>query len=96
MSINASSHITVPISIGGSDFAFAIDTGGVDSMINQSVVDQLGLHAEIFDNVRITMFGGRRIDHQVTAHDIVFGGLKARDMVGHIQFPVTQARVSTG
>lgn len=80
MSVNSSSHITVPISIGGSDFMVAIDTGGIDSMINQSVVDQLGLHAEYFDNVRVTMFGGRHIDHQVLAHDIVFGGLRARAM----------------
>jgi hypothetical protein len=49
-------------------------------MINQSVVDSLGLHPEIFTNVRIMMFGGRRIDHMVTAHDIVFGGLKAHTM----------------
>jgi predicted aspartyl protease len=80
MSINASSHITVPLTIAGRDLTVAIDTGGVDSMINQSVVDQLGLHSEIFTNVRVEMFGGRRIDHIATAHDIVFGGLKAHTM----------------
>jgi predicted aspartyl protease len=81
MSISVASHITVPISVGGQDLTVAIDTGGISTMINQSVVDQLGLHPERLPiNVRITMFGGRRIDQIVTAHDIVFGGLKAREM----------------
>src|SRR5262249_62301822 len=80
MSISAASHVTVPMTIGGRDFTLAIDTGGVDSMLNQSVVDSLGLHAERFNNVILTMFGGPRIDHVVKAHGIVFGGLRARDM----------------
>jgi predicted aspartyl protease len=80
MSISVASHITVPLSVGGQDLTVAIDTGAISTMITQSVVDQLGLHPETFDSIRITVFGGRRIDHMVTAHDIVFGGLRARDM----------------
>jgi predicted aspartyl protease len=80
MSISVASHITVPMTVGGQEVTLAIDTGGINSMLDQSVVDSLGLHAETFNNVRITMFGGRRIDHYVVAHDISFGGLKARDM----------------
>lgn len=81
MSISIASHITVPLSVGGQDLTVAIDTGGISTMVNQSVVDQLGLHPERLPvNLRITMFGGRRIDHMVTAHDIVFGGLRAREM----------------
>src|SRR5262249_42285369 len=81
MSVSIASHITVPITVGGQDLTIAIDTGAISTMINQSVVDQLGLHPEMLPiNVRITVFGGRRIDHMVTAHDIVFGGLKAHEM----------------
>ena len=81
LSVNNTSHITVPLSVGGRDLTVAIDTGGLDSMLAQSLVDQLGLHPEKIDiSIHIEMFGGRRIDQIVTAHDVAFGGLKASSM----------------
>ena len=80
MMIDGSGRIDVPMQVGGQTLNLMIDTGGVNSMLDQSTVETLGLHPEIFNSVRVVGFGGIHIDRFVTAHDISFGGLQAHSM----------------
>lgn len=81
MSIDGSGRIGVPMQIAGKTVNMMIDTGGVNSLLTPAVVQDLGLEAEpIGPQLRITNFGGYRIDKYATAHDVDFGGLKAHSM----------------
>ncbi len=77
LSLDSEGGATVPISIGGHDFDFLIDTGGIISMLSEDSVKTLGLSELSIFQSEITMFGGKRVNHYVVAHDIVLGGLKA-------------------
>jgi predicted aspartyl protease len=80
MTIDTTGRIEVPMTVAGQRLNMLIDTGGVNSSLTAEAVDTLGLHPEIFNNVKIVAFGGQVIDHYVTAHDIDFGGLRAHSM----------------
>ena len=80
MGIDPVGRLTVPMTVGGQDLTMLVDTGGVDTMLTDSVVKAQNLSRRSIDNARITMFGGTRIDTYAIAHDIVFGGLKAATM----------------
>jgi predicted aspartyl protease len=71
----------VPVSIAGHEEKLLIDTGGLMSMLTPSVLDDLQLKAEpINERLQIQMYGGRRIEHYVVAHDVVLGNMRASRM----------------
>jgi predicted aspartyl protease len=80
MSTDAAGAQDVPMTIGGQTINLLIDTGGVDSMLTESVVETLKLEERPIYRGRVILFGGFPIDSQTTAHDIDFGGLKAPTM----------------
>jgi predicted aspartyl protease len=70
--------VEVPIEIGGRSIDLLVDTGGVYSMLTEATVASLGLRKQEFTSgIYFKMFGGKRIDRFVEAHDVLFGGLKA-------------------
>jgi predicted aspartyl protease len=81
MGIDAAGRMTVPMTVGGQGLTMLIDTGGLDTMLTDSVVEAQHLVKQRINNVRVVMFGGTNIDTYATAHDIDFGGLKAPKMI---------------
>lgn len=81
MGIDDSGGVYVPMTIGGQQIKLLIDTAGIDSMLTANTVKVLGLPTAplAFGNY-VTMFGGARIDHYATGHDVVLGTLKAPQM----------------
>ena len=77
MSIDGDGHAAVPVSIAGSPFTLAVDTGSFSSMLSASAVNALGLHPDYFDNVEVHMYGGARISQFVVVTDLVIGRLRA-------------------
>jgi predicted aspartyl protease len=75
----ADGRFTIPMSVGGQTFPMLVDTGGLISMLTPQTVDVLQLHpAPFFNlNIRITQYGGYRIDHHVTAPDVAIGTMRA-------------------
>jgi predicted aspartyl protease len=80
MGIDEVGRLTVPMTVGTQSLTMLIDTGGLFSMVNDSVVRSQGWSHHPIDAANITIFGGTRIDTYTTAHDIQFGGLKASHM----------------
>jgi predicted aspartyl protease len=80
MSTDEAGGLEVPMSVGGRTVNLLIDTGGVDSMLSESVVANLKLPVMGIFDVRVIMFGGIPITKRTYAHDVDFGGLKAPRM----------------
>ncbi|MEI9988780.1 MAG: retropepsin-like aspartic protease [Rhizomicrobium sp.] len=80
MGIDAGGRMTVPMTVGGQTVNMLVDTGGLNTMLSESVVSSLGLHKTRILNARITIYGGTPVDYFTEAHDISFGGLKAKSM----------------
>ena len=80
MGIDDVGHMTVPMTVGGQTVTMLVDTGGIETMLSESVVNSLGLHKSRLFNMGIRMYGGTAIDHYVDAQDISFGQLKAPSM----------------
>ena len=81
MGIDRDGGVYVPMTVAGKQVNLLIDTGGIDSMLDRSTVDMLGLRKDAMGGgIHMTMFGGARIDSYATAHDIILGTLKAPEM----------------
>ncbi len=80
MSVDLTGRINVPMTVAGKSLNMLIDTGAVLTGLTQSTVDTLGLSSERLTELVTTGIGGYRIDHVVSARDIVFGGLRANEM----------------
>ena len=80
MTTDESGRENVPMTIAGQTVNLLIDTGGVDTMLSESVTRKLALPLMSIEGVRITMFGGIPITKRTYAHDVDFGGLKAPSM----------------
>src|ERR1700679_1668957 len=67
----ADGRFSIPMSVGGQTFPMLVDTGGFISMLTPPTVEALHLHPELIGNfnLRITQYGGYRIDHHVIAED---------------------------
>jgi predicted aspartyl protease len=80
MGVDESGGVYVPMTISGHSVNLLIDTGGVLSMLTDKTVTDMGLsRSAIFDG-GFQMYGGARVDHYATVHDIDLGGLKASRM----------------
>ena len=77
MSTDSSGGQVVPLTLSGRTLNLLVDTGGIDSMLTESVVDSLKLRVAPFPDRRVVMFGGYRLNRFAVGHDIDFGGLKA-------------------
>jgi predicted aspartyl protease len=80
MGIDEAGRLTVPMTVGGQDLTMLVDTGGIDTMLTDSVVKSQNLTKRRLNHVRVMMFGGTNVDSFAIAHDVVFGGLKAPTM----------------
>ena len=80
MQLDDHGGIYVPMTIAGQNANLLIDTGGIVSMLTQSLVAKLGLPTQRIEGARVTMFGGTPITSYVTAHDVEFGRLKAEQL----------------
>ncbi|MEJ0028688.1 MAG: aspartyl protease family protein [Rhizomicrobium sp.] len=95
MGIDAGGRMTVPMTVGGQTVNMLVDTGGLDTMLSESVVASLGLHKSRIWNTRITIYGGTPVEFFAEAHDISFGGLKAASMK-FLVLPEERARSGIG
>ena len=77
MSTDPNGGQLVPLTIGERTLSLLVDTGGIDSMLTQSVVDSLNLRVAPLPRTHVVMFGGYKLDRFAFGHDIDFGGLKA-------------------
>lgn len=68
-------HVAVPMMIGGRSVSMLVDTGGTFSMLTPPTVTALDLSPQLIPMSRIRQYGGFRVDHYVTAHDVSLGGL---------------------
>lgn len=85
MTVLRSGRIGVPMSVGGKTLTMLVDTGGFLSMLSPESVASLGLTPEpLSATAEVYQYGGLRIDHYVTAHDVALARLKA----GTLQFLV--------
>lgn len=80
MATDSTGRENLPMMIGGQTINLLIDTGGMDSMLSEGVVESLGLKPRGLGRRGGVMFGGHVLDSQTTAHDIELGGLKASRM----------------
>ena len=80
MTPDVSGSVDVPMTIAGRTVSMLIDTGGLDTMLSESVVRNLELPMTTIEGVRVTMFGGMPITKRAYAHDVDLGGLKASHM----------------
>ena len=74
--IDAAGGVDVPIVVSGRPLMLLVDTGAVFSMLNQSVVDTLGLKLEYIPEAGLVLYGGTRITSYVTAYDVQLGKMK--------------------
>jgi predicted aspartyl protease len=72
--------VSVPMTVAGRRVNLLIDTGAIYSMLTEDVVSALKLRKRRIFSADMTMWGGVRVDHYVTANDIDLGGLKATEM----------------
>jgi len=77
MTIDAAGGVNVPMSISGKDVTLLVDTGGIFSSLNDSIVTELGLRKESLMGAYFMMFGGKKITQFVGAKDIKLGRLTA-------------------
>ncbi|MBS0469764.1 MAG: aspartyl protease family protein [Proteobacteria bacterium] len=78
MALDAANGVDIPMQIAGKPVNLLVDTGGVYSMLTEAAVADFGLKKQLFNtSISFRMFGGKRIDRFVVAHDIELGGLKA-------------------
>lgn len=71
-----SNGIAIPVTIGGKQFRFLVDTGAPQSFISDTAADTLGLKRRSFFSVNIDyrFFGGERATSYVEASDMQIGG----------------------
>ncbi len=81
MGIDSVGRMTVPMTVGGQAVNMLVDTGGLGTMLSESVVDSLGLHKALIGSARVTIYGGTQVKYFIQARDISFGGLKAKSML---------------
>ena len=77
MSTDPSGGQLVRLTVGGQAVNMLVDTGGIDSMLTQSVVDSMRLRVAPLPGRRVVLFGGYKMDRFAVGHDIDLGGLKA-------------------
>jgi predicted aspartyl protease len=77
MSTDSSGGQMVPLTMDGRILNLLVDTGGIDSMLTEAVVDSLKLRVAPLPDRHVILFGGYRMDRFAVGHDIDFGGLKA-------------------
>jgi predicted aspartyl protease len=81
MGLDVYGRPTVPMTVGGHAVTMLLDTGGIDTLIAESVVHELHLYQErLRSDQRLTAFGGRGINFFATAPDVQFGRLKSARM----------------
>lgn len=71
-----SNGIAIPVTIGGKQFRFLVDTGATHSFISDTAADALGLkrHSFFSVNVDYRFFGGERSTSYVETRDMTIGG----------------------
>src|SRR3569832_1225271 len=77
MTKDAAGGVNVPMSISGKDVTLLVDTGGIFSSLNDSIVTELELRKESLMGAYFMMFGGKKITQFVGAKDIKLGRLTA-------------------
>lgn len=81
MSMLRDGRTSVPMTIQGQKLNMLVGTGGWVSMLTSGTVQTLGLPPQLIRGSSISQYGGLRIDHFVTAHDVSLGGLTAGALV---------------
>ena len=79
ITIDDAGGVTVPVKIDDQQQNMLIDTGGVYSMLTNAVAAGLGLKPRMLWGMRLTMWGGRNLDHYVVSHSLEIAGGKVHD-----------------
>lgn len=79
ITIDDAGGVTVPMKVEDQEQNMLIDTGGVFSMLSESVAARLNLRSEPIRMVWMTMFGGRKLNYYVVAHSMEIAGARVRD-----------------
>ena len=79
ITIDASGGVTVPLKVEDQVQNMLVDTGGFFSMLTESTTARLNLRPQMMYMQWMTMFGGRKLDHYVTAHSMEIAGAQVKD-----------------
>lgn len=79
ITIDESGGVTVPIKVEDQVQNMLVDTGGAFSMLTESAAARLKLFRMAIPLAWMEMFGGRKLDHYVTAHSMEIAGAHVHD-----------------
>ena len=79
ITIDESGGVTVPLKVEDQVQNMLVDTGGAYSMLTEGAAAKLKLFRIAMPLSDMEMFGGRKLDHYVTAHSMEIAGAHVRD-----------------
>ncbi|MEI9993707.1 MAG: pepsin/retropepsin-like aspartic protease family protein [Rhizomicrobium sp.] len=79
MTTEADGEVSVPVTVSGLAGQMLIDTGGVQTILGRTVARRLALGIQPSANTYM-LFGGVRLQELATAHELILGRLKAKEI----------------